>query len=98
MQVCGNSRSYVCHFKYACNAITVEQIDQHSKGKRKQCEKPPALPNRRQDTERESGRRNTEASLQIHRAHEEPVSPRRKVSVVHTALLTRQAPVLICPF
>src|ERR1700682_266019 len=98
MQVCGNSRSYVCDFKYACHAITVERIDQPSQGEREQCEKPPALPNRWQDTERKSGRRETEASLQIHCAHEKPISPRSEVSVVDTALFTGQAPVLICPF
>src|SRR5215510_940982 len=97
MKVRCDARANSLDLHQSSDSITVESIKRQRESGRNQREKPPTLPQRWKNSERDGGGTGTDCVIRVDGAHEKPVTTRGK-PVGHTAPFGRRAPILVGAF
>src|ERR1043166_7307157 len=98
VQICSYMSANVGYLNQTVHAVADHFVNHQTNEKHSEQYKPPASPNRRRNRKQDRSRLDTRFSRRVHGPHEEAISTRREIRIVHRALLCRSTPIRINTF
>ena len=95
VQIGSYTRAHPLQLNQPAQPNTICGVAERAKRKRDQDQKPPALPDRRQDPEAHQCGLGAGDAFRIYRPHKKAITPRSQTSKVNRALFSQRAPVAI---